>query len=823
MNEASFATQILPLPALVVLLALALPTAFLLYRRDLRGLSPRSGRLLLGLRLLLVTLLLVLAADPVYRRREVVTDPGTLLVFVDTSGSSALADPHRGDAAAYSEAIAIGLEAAPALEQDRADAVPPSAAPAVERVLNATRSELMRLALESETLNGLSRRFNLALFGLTGALRPLGDLEAGRLRVPPPDGATDLGAPIVTEVLARARENLAGALLFSDGNHHAPEDPRETLATLHDLGVPLVSVGAGALERPKDLALTEIDATGKTFSGDEIRAQIVVETAGFPNLELPLRIEQDGERIAEFTAQIPAGESTLRLPVAFPAGEPGRKRFTVSLPAQPDEAESANNRIDLWIEVLSEKAKVLLLDGSPRWEWRYLREAWRRDENIDLVALLVTPPPHHRLPEEFPRAREELYRHDVVVLGDVPPQVFSREQKDDLRDFVTQRGGTLVLIAGPRYLPYAWLDTPIADILPVEPLEPTPPAGLGAAIAREGVRLELTTAGERSVITRLVPGLERNGELWELLPAHLWVSPVSSVTDGAEVLVTASRDAIPRLPGADLLEESGAAASRAREEFLRDRGAVLVTHSHGAGRVLYTGIDSTWRWRYRLGDELYARYWGQVVRWAVSERLSIEDPFVRLGTNEILYPAGAPIRIDALVRDRDGRPFEGGAVHAVISTTGDQPPARWPLEPIPRSNGRYRATLAAGDLPDPPRPGDAAAFKEYRVRLEVPSLAGYAELPERATAPFVVRLPPDEERRDTVCNATLLEEISTVTGGAFLPLSRLPEVASLFRERPREEEVVVTTAAWDFPLAIACVLAGLLIAEWVLRKWKDLV
>ena len=119
--------------------------------------------------------------------------------------------------------------------------------------------------------------------------------------------------------------------------------------------------------------------------------------------------------------------------------------------------------------------------------------------------------------------------------------------------------------------------------------------------------------------------------------------------------------------------------------------------------------------------------------------------------------------------------------------------------------------------------GDQAAFKEYRVHLEIPSLAGYAELPEKATAPFVVRLSPEGERRDTVCNAGLLEDIATVTGGTFLPLSRLPEVASLFQPRPREQNVVVTTAAWDYPLPIACLLVSLLLAEWVLRKRRDLV
>ena len=94
---------------------------------------------------------------------------------------------------------------------------------------------------------------------------------------------------------------------------------------------------------------------------------------------------------------------------------------------------------------------------------------------------------------------------------------------------------------------------------------------------------------------------------------------------------------------------------------------------------------------------------------------------------------------------------------------------------------------------------------------------------DKATVPFIVLPSLDEERRDTVCNVDLLGDISALTSGTFLPLSRLPEVTQHLREKPREREVVVTTAAWDYPLPVACVLLVLLAAEWILRKRRDLV
>src|SRR6185369_1298157 len=50
------------------------------------------------------------------------------------------------------------------------------------------------------------------------------------------------------------------------------------------------------------------------------------------------------------------------------------------------------------------------------------------------------------------------------------------------------------------------------------------------------------------------------------------------------------------------------------------RGAVVVRHNYGFGRVLYVGIDSTWRWRFRTGDTYHHRFWGQAIRWAASDK-----------------------------------------------------------------------------------------------------------------------------------------------------------------------------------------------------------
>ena len=55
-----------------------------------------------------------------------------------------------------------------------------------------------------------------------------------------------------------------------------------------------------------------------------------------------------------------------------------------------------------------------------------------------------------------------------------------------------------------------------------------------------------------------------------------------------------------------------------------------MRQNFGFGKVVYVGIDSTWRWRFKKGDTYNHRFWSQVIRWAASDRALVAgNEFVR--------------------------------------------------------------------------------------------------------------------------------------------------------------------------------------------------
>jgi hypothetical protein len=119
----------------------------------------------------------------------------------------------------------------------------------------------------------------------------------------------------------------------------------------------------------------------------------------------------------------------------------------LTIPVQEGETHKDNNSRSFTISVVDDRAKVLLVDGEPRWEFRYLEAAFARDERIDLKTVLFQQPylgllPETFFPRTFPADQPSPFENlDVVILGDVAPWQLKEDQWNQLEKFVSDHGG----------------------------------------------------------------------------------------------------------------------------------------------------------------------------------------------------------------------------------------------------------------------------------------------------------------------------------------------------------------------------------------------
>jgi len=157
--------------------------------------------------------------------------------------------------------------------------------------------------------------------------------------------------------------------------------------------------------------------------------------------------------------------------------------------------------------------RVLLLEGYPRWEYRYLKNALIRDASLQVDVLLLSADPEFRqegspgrAPLLFvPAQSKELAQYDVIIIGDVPPGEMTTPELDsqlvcrNLAAWVEEDGGGLVLIGGQASMPKLWEETALGPLIPVALEAPFVDAGLDYGYV-------LTDRGTLSPITSLPAG-----------------------------------------------------------------------------------------------------------------------------------------------------------------------------------------------------------------------------------------------------------------------------------------------------------------------------
>jgi hypothetical protein len=350
------------------------------------------------------------------------------------------------------------------------------------------------------------------------------------------------------------------------------------------------------------------------------------------------------------------------------------------------------------------------------------------------------------------------------------------------------------MVAGKRAMPLAYAgrdDDPLRKLLPIrQPQELDEP---------NGFRLALAPDAERTWFLQLADTAGGSREAWGRLPSHFW-AVVGEAKDGAEVLA-----AVPGKPPR--------------------QAAVIARQNYGFGRVLYVGLDSTWRWRMKVGDRYHHRFWGQVAQWAASDRLlpTVNAAgTIRFGTREPTFPAGQDaefvVRATDAVRPLSPQALKGAKVIRLPDgPEGKESPAG--LVPLTPAEGRPRELV--GTLRDL-TPG------RYAVELEVPEWADQLRGPpgpDGRAAPLRARfevLPPDgEELADLSANRELLEQIATASGGKVYTPETLGELVEALTAKAatREETVRLPARRSWWVLGLVAVL---LTAEWVLRKWSGL-
>jgi len=652
---------------------------------------------------------------------------------------------------------------------------------AIEDASGERRIDRAREFLSQQLLPALNGRFQVEVlsFGETVAAVEPAALNANARR-------SDFAGALATVRERYRGRPVAGMVLLSDGADTSGAlevaVPESTLPPVHAFGF-----GADAAAGDREVlsvtaAEAVLDASRVDLAVSALvhgRAQDAVELRllenGRPREVRHVRPGSDGGPIREVFQVAPmVGAATV---------------YTVEIPAAPGELVPENNSRSVLVQPPSRARRVLLVEGAPGFEHSFLKRALTSDRSLEVDSVVrkgeneqgadtfyiqASRTRSGALTAGFPPDPPSLFTYDAIVLANVAGDQLTGGQLEAARDFVSRRGGGLLVMGAQSFLGRGLVGTPIEDALPML-LNRRSDSAVPAAAAR-GASVSLTDAGLEHPITRIGSTTDESRKRWDGLPALASASALGEARPGAAVLATTSVGGAGR--------------------------PLIAVQRFGEGRSMVFAGEASWRWRMMLPstDHSYETFWRQAIRWLA---IGAADPLA-------IYPpqAAAPgdeTVIRVAVRDNAFAPLRDADVDVRVSgPDGKVQELRASLE---EKDGSDSALFAAKFTPT--QPG--------LHRLSVSARRGRADAGSAATSLLVGGA--DVEMSDPRLNTALLQRIATATGGRVMEAGQIDPLLTALRAATPAAALMVRRDLWHNATSFILII-GLLTGEWLLRrKW----
>lgn len=356
MNFSLVTTQ--PIWFLVFCILLGWGGATLLYRKSplVGEVSRLTGRILFGTRFLLLTLLSFLLLEPMLRTLTREVEKPLVIIALDESQSVV----NRADSIAAKKAIRADLEN---LQNSLGDDF-----------------DVRTFSFGDKVSTDINYRFT---------------------------GRTTNFSDLFRELDVRfSNRNVGTMILASDGLYNEGSSPAYGPARLR---LPVYSIALGDTTSRRDVFIADVRHNRFAYLGNSFPLEINLRARQCAGEKLVLTVEKDSQLLVNRAFPITGRDFQTIVPVYLDAKAKGIQHFVVRVSALEGEVTLVNNQRDVFIEVVEEKQKVLVLAAGPHPDLSAIRQSLESTLNTDVKVHMAFDSPWPALSD-----------YHVVVLHNLP-------------------------------------------------------------------------------------------------------------------------------------------------------------------------------------------------------------------------------------------------------------------------------------------------------------------------------------------------------------------------------------------------------------------
>ena len=599
---------------------------------------------------------------------------------------------------------------------------------------------------------------------------------------------------LVTAITEAIQEDIPqgqSILLLSDGIHNAgpAADVLESSRRASAMDVPIFTSTIGGKVGVKNVAVSLRSPQELAFVGQKVPVVASVESLGLGSRPIPVSLYKDGQQLQTIDAVPENGQTGAE--VSFEISEPvtGLYRYEVRAGEVSEEATTADNRSTLMFRVVDEPIKMLLVEGKPYWDTKFLVRRLAADQSLELTSVIRLAEGRYIKrtvassmvadSEDGGRGREasemvtdvaglfsadSLAEYQILVLGRNAEYFLTDDSVDNVRNWVARDGGSIVCARGA---PSDQVSKRLGQILPVK-----------WTMGRESrFRVSMTSQGKE------MRWLANFGDSLGAMPSLSSVASASQRQGLSNVL-----------------------AATVDPNSTENSVPVISYQPYGSGRTVVVEGAGMWRWalmspEHADREEVYQTLWRSLLRWLVSRGGLLPGQDISLQPDRVTFDTNDVATATMLVRQENISAAPRVRLRSENKVVNEFDPL-----PVGQDPGVYRVDL--GQLP------------AGQYELETISAADSASA---SLAAFDVR-ERWVERLELDARADLMKRIAESSGGAVLEQGEPEKFAELFQSHleksrpPKFRRVAMWDRWW--------VMGGLLIMwalTWVVRRRSGLV
>lgn len=488
-------------------------------------------------------------------------------------------------------------------------------------------------------------------------------------------------------------------------------------------------------------------------------------------------------------------------------------RYSVSIEPVEGEATEADNQSSVLVQKLGAPIRVLLLEGKPYWDSKFLCRNLTADPTVDLSCLIQMTSSRYlvtrygssisketsdsaevgssSLPEGVWSIDKELHspleqskaldEFRVVIVGRNADPFLTDKAVENLRNWVSKNGGCLLCARGAPSLAIA---KRLADVMPVK-WENSRESRFRSSVSQYGY----------------------DAAVFDPLISFDGADPLADMPSLATSSSPKAREGLPQVLAQSVVDDSGKAIP------------VVSYQSYGSGQTVVIEGSGMWRWaflppQHAAKDSIYPTLWQAMIQWIISQQDLLPGQKVAIRSDRNTFLTGdrvtatlmTPAVKDVADTAKSSSADASSAFEVLLSGPGLQLPRRLQVSPWGMDSDLFKVDFGVLDV----------GYYTASV-VSTDSDKPLAETVLEVRDPWFEKLEVD-------ARPDLMRRLSLASGGTPIEASEVGSIVARFEERLQANRPVqvIRKSVWDQPLVLLGVL-GVWACSWVIRRRTGLV